>query len=119
VPQSFVTKTRDKKAALNFLKKYMKRYGRPHILARDKHDRGDFPLGVVEAVLQRTTGLVNAAWQRSYLSKVVYGLQPTFLTKEPTAATSAMLSLTISRFCEYRPRSASGKQHRSAQTYVQ
>ncbi len=33
---SFVTKTRDKKAALKFLKKSMKRYGRPHILVTDK-----------------------------------------------------------------------------------
>ena len=31
VLESFVTKTRDKKAALKFLKKSMKRYGRPHI----------------------------------------------------------------------------------------
>ena len=36
VLESFVTKTRDKKAALKFLKKSMKRYGRPHIFVTDK-----------------------------------------------------------------------------------
>ena len=34
--ESFVTKTRDKKAALKFLRKSMKRHGRPHILVTDK-----------------------------------------------------------------------------------
>ena len=36
VLESFVTKVRDKKAALKFLKKSMKRYGRPHIFVTDK-----------------------------------------------------------------------------------
>ena len=36
VLESFVTKTRDKKAALKFLKKSMKRHGRPHVLVTDK-----------------------------------------------------------------------------------
>jgi putative transposase len=36
VLESFVTKTRDKKAALKFLKKSMKRYGRPQIVVTDK-----------------------------------------------------------------------------------
>ncbi|MBW0159525.1 IS6 family transposase [Sedimentimonas flavescens] len=35
VLESFVTKARDKKAALKFLKKSMKRYGRPHIFVTD------------------------------------------------------------------------------------
>ena len=34
--QSDVTKRRDKKAALKFLKKSMNRHGRPHILVADK-----------------------------------------------------------------------------------
>ena len=34
--ESFVTKRRDRKAALKFLKKSMKRHGRPHILVTDK-----------------------------------------------------------------------------------
>jgi putative transposase len=36
VLESFVTKTRDKKAALKFLRKTLKRHGRPHILVTDK-----------------------------------------------------------------------------------
>ncbi|MCU9838457.1 IS6 family transposase [Ruegeria sp. WL0004] len=36
VLESFVTKTRDKKAALKFLKKTMKCHGRPHILVTDQ-----------------------------------------------------------------------------------
>lgn len=36
VLESFVTKTRDRKAALKFLKKIMKRHGRPHVLVTDK-----------------------------------------------------------------------------------
>ncbi len=36
VLESFVTKRRDKKAALKFLRKTMKRHGRPHIFVTDK-----------------------------------------------------------------------------------
>jgi len=36
VLESFVSKRRDRKAALKFLRKSMKRYGRPHILVTDK-----------------------------------------------------------------------------------
>jgi putative transposase len=36
VLESFVTKRRDRKAALKFPKKSMKRHGRPHILVTDK-----------------------------------------------------------------------------------
>ena len=36
VLESLVTKTRDRKAALKFLRKSMKRHGRPHILVTDK-----------------------------------------------------------------------------------
>jgi putative transposase len=36
VLESFVTKTRDRKAALKLLKKSIKRHGRPHILVTDK-----------------------------------------------------------------------------------
>ena len=36
VLESFVTKTRDKKAALKFLKKSMKRHGRPQVFVTDK-----------------------------------------------------------------------------------
>lgn len=36
VLESYVTKTRDKKAALKFLRKSMKRHGRPHVLVTDQ-----------------------------------------------------------------------------------
>jgi putative transposase len=36
VLEAFVTKRRDRKAALKFLKKTMKRYGRPHVIVTDK-----------------------------------------------------------------------------------
>ena len=36
VPESFVTKRRDRKAALKFLRKSMKRYGQPHVIVTDK-----------------------------------------------------------------------------------
>jgi putative transposase len=36
VPESFVTKRRDRKAALKFLRKTMKRHGRAHIFVTDK-----------------------------------------------------------------------------------
>jgi putative transposase len=36
VLESYVTKRRDRKAALKFIKKSMKRYGRPHIVVTDK-----------------------------------------------------------------------------------
>jgi putative transposase len=36
VLESFVTKRRDRKAALKFLRKAMKRHGRPHIFVTDK-----------------------------------------------------------------------------------
>ena len=36
VLESHVTKRRDRKAALKFLRKSMKRYGRPHVLVTDK-----------------------------------------------------------------------------------
>jgi putative transposase len=36
VLESYVTRTRDKNAALKFLKKSMKRHGRPHVLVTDK-----------------------------------------------------------------------------------
>ena len=35
VLESFVTKRRDRKAALKFLRKTMKRYGRPHVIVTD------------------------------------------------------------------------------------
>jgi putative transposase len=36
VLETFATKRRDRKAALRFLKKSMKRYGNPHVIVTDK-----------------------------------------------------------------------------------
>ena len=36
VLESFVTKRRDRKAALRFLRKAMKRYGRPNVIVTDR-----------------------------------------------------------------------------------
>ena len=36
VLESFVTKTRDKKAALKFLKKTMRKHGRPEVIVTDR-----------------------------------------------------------------------------------
>jgi len=36
VLESYVTKRRDRKAALNFLRKTMKRFGKPHVIVTDK-----------------------------------------------------------------------------------
>jgi len=35
VLESYVTKRRDRKAALKFLRKIMKRYGKPHVIVTD------------------------------------------------------------------------------------
>ena len=36
VLETYVTKRRDRKAALKFLRKLMKRYGQPHVIVTDK-----------------------------------------------------------------------------------
>jgi putative transposase len=56
VLESFVTKTRDKKAALKFLKKSMKRYGRPHIFVTDKLRSYSAALKEVGAADRQATG---------------------------------------------------------------
>ncbi|MDW4547742.1 DDE-type integrase/transposase/recombinase [Defluviimonas sp. D31] len=56
VLESFVTKTRDKKAALKFLKKSMKRYGRPHIFVTDKLRSYSAALKEVGATDRQATG---------------------------------------------------------------
>ncbi len=54
--ESFVTKTRDKKAALKFLKKSMKRFGRPHIFVTDKLRSYSAALKEVGAADRQETG---------------------------------------------------------------
>ncbi|RYH07225.1 IS6 family transposase [Tropicimonas sp. IMCC6043] len=56
VLESYVTKTRDKKAALKFLKKTMKRYGRPHVFVTDKLRSYSAALREVGAVDRQETG---------------------------------------------------------------
>ncbi|MCU9846762.1 IS6 family transposase [Defluviimonas sp. WL0024] len=56
VLESFVTKTRDKKAALKFLNKSMKRYGRPHIFVTDKLRSYSAALKEVGAAGRQVTG---------------------------------------------------------------
>ena len=56
VLESFVTKKRDKKAALKFLKKSMKRYGRPHIFVTDLLRSYGAALREVGAVDRQETG---------------------------------------------------------------
>jgi putative transposase len=56
VLESFVTKTRDKKAALKFLRKTMKRYGRPHIFVTDKLRSYGAALREVGAADRQETG---------------------------------------------------------------
>jgi len=36
VLENYVTKCRDRKAALNFVRKLMKRFGTPHVIVTDK-----------------------------------------------------------------------------------
>ncbi|RYH07066.1 IS6 family transposase [Tropicimonas sp. IMCC6043] len=56
VLESFVTKARDKKAALKFLKKTMKRYGRPHVFVTDKLRSYGAALKEVGAAERQETG---------------------------------------------------------------
>ncbi|RYH06613.1 IS6 family transposase [Tropicimonas sp. IMCC6043] len=56
VLESFVTKARDKKAALKFLKKTMKRYGRPHVFVTDKLRSYGAALREVGAADRQDTG---------------------------------------------------------------
>ena len=69
VLESFVTKTRDKKAALKFLRKTMKRYGRPHILVTDKLRSYGAALREVGAADRQETGRwLNNRAENSHLS---------------------------------------------------
>ncbi|RYH06635.1 IS6 family transposase [Tropicimonas sp. IMCC6043] len=56
VLESYVTKTRDKRAALKFLKKTMKGYGRPHVFVTDKLRSYSAALREVGAVDRQETG---------------------------------------------------------------
>ncbi len=56
VLESFVTKTRDKKAALKFIKKAMRKHGRPQIIVTDRLRSYGAALREVGAADQQETG---------------------------------------------------------------
>ncbi|MCE8520850.1 IS6 family transposase [Ruegeria pomeroyi] len=69
VLENFVTKTRDKKAALKFLKKTMKRQGRPHILVTDQlRSYGAAMKDIGNADRQETGRWMNNRAENSHLS---------------------------------------------------
>ncbi|MDV7144444.1 IS6 family transposase [Tropicimonas sp. TH_r6] len=68
VLESFVTKTRDRKAALNFLKKTMRRYGRPKSIVTDLLRSYGAALKVIGAsTLQETGRWLNNRAENSHL----------------------------------------------------
>ena len=56
VLESFVTKRRDRKSALKFLKKKMKRYGDPHIIVTDKLRSYGAAVKIIGNVQKQETG---------------------------------------------------------------
>jgi len=56
VLESFVTKRRDRKAALKFLRKTMKRYGSPHIIVTDKLRSYGAAMKIIGNVQKQETG---------------------------------------------------------------
>jgi putative transposase len=68
VLESYVTKTRDKKAALKFLKKSMRRYGRPNAIMTDKLRSYGAALKEIGNADRQETGLwVNNRAENSHL----------------------------------------------------
>jgi putative transposase len=68
VLESFVTKTRDKKAALNFLKKTMRRHGRAESIVTDKlRSYGAALKEIGAAALQETGRWANNRAENSHL----------------------------------------------------
>jgi len=69
VLESFVTKTRDKKAALKFLKKTMRKHGQPNVIVTDRLRSYDAALNKVEEALDyleraADIGTVSEDWMR-------------------------------------------------------
>ena len=68
VLESYVTKRRDRKAALKFLRKAMKRYGGPEVVVTDKlRSYGAAMKAVGNADRQKTGRWVNNRAENSYL----------------------------------------------------
>ena len=56
VLESYVTKSRDRKAALKFLRKTMKRFGPPHVIVTDKLRSYGAAMKVIGNVARQETG---------------------------------------------------------------
>jgi len=68
VLESFVTKSRDRKSALKFLRKAMKRYGRPHVIVTDKLRSYRAAMNIVgNADRQETVRWLNNRAENSHL----------------------------------------------------
>jgi putative transposase len=68
VLESFVTKTRDKKAALKFLKKAMRKHGQPEVIVTDRLRSYGAVLKVIGAASRQETGRwPNNSAQNSHL----------------------------------------------------
>ncbi len=68
VPESYVTRRRDRKAALKFLKKSMKRYGQPEVIVTDKLRSYGAALKMIgNSDKQNTTRWLNNRAENSHL----------------------------------------------------
>ncbi len=68
VLESFVTKTRNRKAALKFIRKSMKRYGNPHVIVTDKLRSYGAAMKVIgNAPKQETVRWLNNRAENSHL----------------------------------------------------
>ena len=68
VLESYVTKRRDRKAALKFIRKSMKRYGQPHIIVTDKlRSYGAAMKDIGNAAKQETGRWLNNRAENSHL----------------------------------------------------
>ena len=68
VLEIFVTKTRDRKAALKFIRKSMKRYGNPHVIVTDKLRSYGAAMKVIGNAPKQETGLwLNNRAEKSHL----------------------------------------------------
>lgn len=75
VLESFVTKKRDKKAALKFLRKSVRRHGRPHILVTDRLRSYGAALKEIGAADRQETG----RWMNNRAEGSVRAIRPTRL----------------------------------------
>ena len=62
VLEGYVTKRRDRKAALKFLRKTMKRYGRPHVIVTDLLRSYSAAMKVIGSADKQETGRWLNSW---------------------------------------------------------